>query len=43
MSDPNKKLNSLILKLQKETGLKLTIASDKDPDQETLDNLEHLI
>ncbi len=43
MSDPNKKLNSLILKLQKETGLKLTIASDKDPDQETLDKLEHLI
>lgn len=43
MSDPNKKLNSLILKLQKETGLKLTIASDKDPDQETLEKLEHLI
>ena len=43
MSDPNKKLNSLILKLQKETGLKLTISSDKDPDQETLDKLEHLI
>ena len=43
MSDPNKKLNSLILKLQKETGLKLTIALDKDPDQETLDKLEHLI
>ena len=43
MSDPNKKLNRLILKLQKETGLKLTIASDKDPDQETLDKLEHLI